>query len=155
MNRQLCLLATLAMALASPTAHAEESSWIFRQGRYSHDRRTGDRVIQYAPAPPIAALPDSRPYSSGYRRSRTVQRGADGTVTEYTHVDNWGNDRGGLDAQWERFNRVWQNSELQGGFGTNRFFPHRRFGTFVDPRFGPGLPADRFPGYGPGYGYPR
>ena len=59
---------------------AQAVSWIFSQGRYTHDLATGDRVAQYAMKPPIEPLPDARAITSGYRRTRTVLRGADGSA---------------------------------------------------------------------------
>jgi hypothetical protein len=129
-------------------------SWIFRRSTYTHDPYTGARVAQYAGPPPIEPLDDQRLVTSRYRRSRTNLRGADGSVDTYYEVQQWGNGRGGLDAEWERFHDAWKESFLTGGsFNQSSFgFPgqHAPFGA---PGYG------SFPGYGfggpfPGYGFP-
>jgi hypothetical protein len=95
---------------------ADYVGWAFLPGRYSHDPQSGARVAQYAPKPAVAALPDSRPYASGYMRSRVNQLGPNGTVTTYYRTENWSNRPGPIDAEWERFNDVWQRSVLSGGY---------------------------------------
>ncbi len=113
---------------------AQAASWIFSPGRYTHDPDTRGRVAQYAMKPPIEPLPDVRAITSGYRRTRNVLRGADGSADTTYQVQSYGNGRGGLDAEWERFHDAWRGSTIGGG----------SFQTF--PQFG-------FGGYGYGYGY--
>lgn len=125
-----------ACVFAEATPQTE--SWIFSQGRYTHDPDTGGRVAQYAMKPPVEPLPDPRDVTSGYSRTRQVLRGADGTASTYYRVQSYGNGRGGLDAEWERFHDAWRGSTVAGG----NFYGFPGFG------FGGG-----FPGYGPGYGF--
>ena len=158
-----CLLVLSVVVLSAPdAARAERPNWLFMPGNYSHDPRTGERITQYAPSPAVEALPDTRSIASGYHRSRINQFGPGGTVDTYYRVENWSNTPGGLDAQWERVNDVWQRSTLSGGFGYgspaygpyNQF--HGRGGGFQGPGFGGpfyGQPGAGYPGY-PGGGYP-
>jgi hypothetical protein len=108
--------------------------------------------------PPVEPLDDERMVTSRYRRSRTNLRGHDGSVDTYYEVQAWGNGRGGIDAEWERFHDAWKESFLTGGFynqgqgqgpwGGGGF--HGGYGS----GFGFGFPGSGFPGYGfPGYGY--
>jgi hypothetical protein len=151
MTRQL-MIACLAVAASAATATAAtpSGSWLFLPGNYTHHPVSGERVDQYTPLPTIAAMPDTRGISSGYRQSRVTQFGADGTVSNYYRVDNWGNDRGGLDAQWERVNDVWQQSVLQAQWGYGQY---PQYGG--NPYYGNRGPGYGGPGYGgPGYGAP-
>jgi len=117
MRRPVLLpLALLLVSSLSATAQ-EHRSWIFQPGRYSHHPYTGDRVAQFVPPPPVQPLPDTRAISSGYHRQRVNQLSPDGTVSTYYRVENFADPRGLLDAEWERFNDVWQQSVLSGGFG--------------------------------------
>lgn len=125
-------------------------SWIFAPSRYSHDPETGARVAQYAMKPPVEPLPDPRAITSGYTRKRTVLRGADGSSDTYYRVQSYGNGRGGLDAEWERFHDAWRGARVSGG--SYQGIPP--FG--LGPGFGYGYGG--YPGYGyggqfPGYGY--
>ena len=130
----------------------QADSWIFARSRYSHDPETGSRVAQYAMKPAVEPLPDQRNVTSGYTRTRTVQRGADGSSTTYYRVTNYGNGRGGLDAEWERFHDAWRGSTVAGG--QVQGFAAGGWG-FGPPGFGPGGPGYGGPGYGgPGYGGP-
>jgi hypothetical protein len=130
------------------------STWAFARSRYTHDPETGARVAQYAMKPPIEPLDDPRLVTSGYSRSRVVLRGADGSADTYYRVTNYGNGRGGLDAEWERFHDAWRGSTIGGG--NYQVFP----GTFGFGGYGggpvyggPGGPGNGSPGYGgPGYG---
>jgi hypothetical protein len=134
-------------------------SWIFRRGTYTHDPDSGARVAQYMRTPPVEPLDDERNFTSRYRRSRTSLRGHDGSVDTYYEVQAWGNGRGGIDAEWERFHDAWKDSILSGGYynqgqGYGPWggggFPGGAYG----PGFGSGVPGHGFPGYGfPGYGY--
>jgi hypothetical protein len=88
----------------------------------------------------VQALPDTRGIASGYHRSRVNQIGTGGSIDTYYRVENWSNVQGGLDAEWERVNDVWQQSTLTGGYGNGGY----RNGPYGQPYGG---------GYGPGYGY--
>ncbi len=153
------------------TAQAE--SWIFSQGRYTHDPDTGGRVAQYAMKPPIEPLPDARAITSGYRRTRTVLRGTDGSADTSYQVQSYGNGRGGLDAEWERFHDAWRGSTIGGGnyqqfpqFGAQFGFGGYGGGGYgyggyppylSQPGFPTGHPGFRFDPrqrFGPGYGRP-
>jgi hypothetical protein len=152
-------------------------SWVFRRGRYTHDPETGARVAQYAMKPPVEPLDDPRLVTSGYSRSRTILRGADGSADTHYRVTSYGNGRGGLDAEWERFHDAWRGSTVAGGnyqvypgyFG----YGYGGYGGpgygapggpgFGGPGFGPGAPPNYPPGYrsqapffgyGPGFGQP-
>jgi hypothetical protein len=151
------------------------TSWVFMRSRYTHDPATGARVAQYDMKPAIEPLDDPRLVTSGYGRTRTVIRGIDGTSDTYYRVTNYGNGRGGLDAEWERFHDAWRGSTVggggyfQGGYGG---FVPGGFGGFPgwglggNGGVGPGFPAPwNYPpairtdrrygplGLGPGYGY--
>lgn len=121
-------------------------SWIYRRSRYTHDPETGARVAQYSQKPSIEPLDDPRLVTSGYSRSRTVVRGADGSANTYYQVQNYGNGRGGLDAEWERFNDAWRGSTTAGG--SYQVYPG--YGAYGGGYGGYGGGA----GYGPGYGGP-
>lgn len=97
-------------------------SWVFARSRYTHDPETGSRVAQYAMKPPIEPLDDPRLVTSGYSRTRTVLRGSDGSVDTHYRVTNFGNGRGGMDAEWERFHDAWRGSTVAGG-QSQVFFP--------------------------------
>ncbi len=146
----LVAVAFLTDARASDCAcatRAQAESWVFARSRYTHDPDTGGRVAQYARKAPVEPLPDQRAVTSGYRRTRQVMRGADGSVDTTYQVQSYGNGRGGLDAEWERFHDAWRGSTIGGG---NFFsFP----GYFGYPGFpGAGFPGAGFPGFGPGGG---
>jgi hypothetical protein len=113
----------------------QADSWIFAHGRYTHDPATGARVAQYDEIEPVEPLPDQRLISSGYSRSRTVLRGADGSADSYYRVQSYGNGRGGMDAEWERFHDAWRGSTVAGGAYA-------------------GSAPYGFGGYGYGFGYP-
>ena len=138
----------------------EQPSWIFRRSTYTHDPYTGARVAQYQRLPAIEPLEDERLVTSRYHRTQTNLRGTDGSSESYYDVQAWGNGRGGIDAEWERFHNAWKESYLQGGFynqqgpGYGNGFPGQ-FGSggFGGPGFGYGYPAYGFPGNGyPGIG---
>jgi hypothetical protein len=127
----------------------DEPSWIFRQSTFSHDPDSGARVAQYMRTPPVEPLEDERLVTSRYRRSRTQIRGTDGSVDTYYEVQAWGNGRGGIDAEWERFHDAWKESYLQGGY-YNQTPAHGGPWGGGGPGYGHG-----YPGYGwggPGYG---
>ncbi len=120
MNRRLLLTFTWLLLTAAPAVAGDPtcySGWAFMPGRYTHDPNSGARVAQYAPAPPLPAFPDSTIYASGYLRTRVNQRAADGSVTSYYYTENWSNQPHRIDAEWERYNDVWQRSVLSGGYG--------------------------------------
>lgn len=132
-------------------------SWIFRPSTYTHDPYTGARVAQYMPIPPVEPLDDQRLITSRYRRSRTNLRGSDGSVDTYYEVQQWGNGRGGMDAEWERFHDAWKESALSGGFYNQGGFGNGS--PYGGPAYGGGYgyggPGYGGPGYGfPGYGFP-
>jgi hypothetical protein len=123
-------------------------SWIFRRSTYTHDPYSGARVAQYMRTPPVEPLEDERLVTSRYRRSRTNLRGAHGSVDTYYEVQAWGNGRGGIDAEWERFHDAWKESYLTGGYYNQ------------GPAYGNQGPAYGGPwgyggGYGPAHGYPQ
>jgi hypothetical protein len=128
-------------------------SWIFRRSQYSHDSESGSRVAQYAMKPAIEPLPDVRQVTSGYSRSRSVLRGADGSSDTTYRVQSYGNGRGGMDAQWERFHDAWRGATVGGGRfaggGFGGFGPYGGYGGYGAQGGYPGRP-----GYGvdPGYG---
>ncbi|MCI0334495.1 MAG: hypothetical protein L0228_14860 [Planctomycetes bacterium] len=124
-------------------------SWIFNQSTYTHDPHTGARVAQYMRTPPVEPLPDERLVTSRYRRSRTNLRGTNGSVDTYYEVQAWGNGRGGIDAEWERFHDAWKESFLQGGY-------YNQAPDWGGP-WNNGGPWNSGHGYGygyPGYGFP-
>jgi hypothetical protein len=155
----LVLAVCAAAGLTPPaggTAAAQQSSWIFSRGTYTHDPCTGARVAQYAPIPPVEALDDQRLVTSRYRYSRTNLRGSDGSLDTYYEVQTWGNGLGGLDAEWERFHDAWKESYISGGY-YERPYTHRRpygpwfYGGFpAYPGFTRSAPAYGWPGYGDG-----
>ncbi len=147
----------------------QPESWVFARSRYSHDPDTGGRVAQYAMKPPVEPLPDQRAVTSGYRRTRTVLRGVDGSTDTTYQVQSYGNGRGGLDAEWERFHDAWRGSTIGGGnfqafppFGFGGAFgAFPGYGGFYPPPVQqPGFPDNGFrqrrfhPQYGPGTGRP-
>ncbi len=147
-NRFACLLNAAFVVSAVPSSVVgqdccEPVSWVFDRSTYSHDPATGDRVAQYSRIAPVEELPDPRLVTSGYRRTRTNIRGADGSIDSYYQVQSYGNGRGGLDAEWERFHDAWQQSYLSGGYFNS------------GPAYGQGGPRYGYggPGYGPGHGY--
>ena len=79
-------------------------------------RYTGARVAQYQRLPAIEPLEDERLVTSRYHRTQTNLRGTNGSSETYYEVQAWGNGRGGIDAEWERFHNAWKESYLQGGF---------------------------------------
>jgi hypothetical protein len=90
-------------------------SWIFAPSTYTHDPETGARVAQYMRPAPVEPLDDPRIVTSRYRRVRTNLRGPDGSNDTTYDVQNWGNGRGGLDAEWQNFHDAWKDSYLTGG----------------------------------------
>ncbi len=135
-----------------------ESSWAFRRSTYSHAPETGGRVAQFQRIEPVEGLDDPRQYTSGYRRTRTTLRGADGSVDATYQVQNWGNGRGGLDAEWERFHDAWLQSAISGGsyYSTPSYGYGYRGNGHGQGYPGQGYPAPYgYPGpYGPGHGAP-
>jgi hypothetical protein len=129
-------------------ANGAPPSWIFSRSTYTHDPENGARVAQYQRLPAIEPLEDERLVTSRYHRTRTNIRGINGSVETYYDVQTWGNGRGGIDAEWERFHDAWKESFLQGGYYNQ------------GPGYGYGYPSQfgyGGPGYGnsyPGYGFP-
>jgi hypothetical protein len=125
----------------------QEPSWVFAPSTFTHDPATGARVAQYMRKPPIEPLPDQRAVTSRYRRTRTNLRGTAGSYETDYQVQAWGNGRGGIDAEWERFHDAWKESYLTGSYYQG---PGYGAGYGGYPAYGGG-----YPGYGgPGYGYP-
>lgn len=140
----------------------EQPSWIFRRSTYTHDPYTGARVAQYQRLPAIEPLEDERLVTSRYHRVQTNLRGTNGSSESYYDVQSWGNGRGGIDAEWERFHNAWKESYLQGGFYNqqgpvygNGYPGQFGNGGFGGPGFGFGYPAYGygFPGIGNGGPY--
>ena len=153
------VVATLVAAAISTSATADESTWIFQPGRYTHSPVTGSRVAQYAPPPPVAALPDNSDNVSGYRRTLVRQRGADGSIDTYYRVESFGNGRGGLDAEWERSYDAARHGIYPGyGFGYAPagygYAPGNGYGPGYANPYGPGYGVAPGYSYGPGYGNP-
>ena len=90
-------------------------SWIFAPSTYTHDPETGARVAQFMRPAPVEPLDDQRLVTSRYRRVRPNLRGVDGSYDTTYDVQNWGNGRGGLDAEWQNFHDMWKESLLTGG----------------------------------------
>ena len=134
----------------------DRPSWIFARSTYTNDPLTGARVGQYSRMPSVEPLDDERAITSSYRRTQTLLRGTDGSLDSTYQVQAWGNGRGGIDAEWERFHDAWKESILSGGnyyspqsgaYGTGPGY----FGGGSGYGYGPGYGG---PGYGsPGYGY--
>jgi hypothetical protein len=97
-------------------ADDSQPSWVFRRSTYTHDPETGARVAQYQRIAPVEPLDDERNVTSRYRRIRTNLRGTDGSIDSTSEVQAWGNGRGGIDAEWERFHDAWKESYLQNGY---------------------------------------
>ena len=121
----------------------EPASWVFAPGRYTHDPDTGVRVAQYQRTRAIEPLDDPRAVTSVYDRSRTIQRGADGSVNTYYRVRSYGNGLGGLDAEFERFHDARRGAPVVPGFG---------FAAGYGAGYGGG--GYGVPFYGGGYGFP-
>jgi hypothetical protein len=137
----------------------EQPSWIFRRSAYTHDPNTGARVAQYQRLPAVEPLEDERLVTSRYHRVQTNLRGTNGSSEEYYDVQSWGNGRGGIDSEWERFHNAWKESYLQGTFynqqgpGFNSYPGQFGYGGYGTPGFGYGYPGYGFPGNGfPGIG---
>jgi hypothetical protein len=132
-------------AVAYPYPENEGPSWIFRPSTYTHDPYTGARVAQYMRTPPVEPLEDERAITSRYRRSRTNLRGTDGSFDTYYEVQAWGNGRGGIDAEWERFHNAWKESYLQNGFYNQSPAWGSPWNRGV-PSYGHGYPGNGYPG---------
>ena len=132
------------------------TSWIYMRSRFSHDPASGVRVAQYSAKPPIEPLDDPRLVTSGYSRSRTVIRGADGTVDTYYRVTNYGNGRGGLDAEWVRFHDARRGFGYGGGYSPGAYGPYGAgYGGYGGYGYGyPGFGGGLGGGFGGGVGFP-
>lgn len=149
-----CVLLGIVFVLAFANAStADGPSWIFRRSQYSHDPATGARVAQYSPIPAVEPLADPRAITSVYRRSRSELRGADGSADSYYQVQSYGNGRGGLDAEWERFHDAWKESYTSGGYYRSGGYRAGGYGYGQPGRGGYGTPGYGSPNYGGGYGY--
>jgi hypothetical protein len=126
----------------------QQPSWIFMHSTYSHDPMTGARVAQYERIRPVEPLEDERNVTSSYRRTQTNLRGADGSTDTYYQVQAWGNGRGGMDAEWERFHDAWRESVLAGGY--SNFNPG--YGGYPGPySYNNGNFGNGFGGHGNGF----
>lgn len=159
MNALRTTIAATTLMASTAAVFANQASWVFRPSTYSHDPMTGARVAQYAQHDPVEPLDDPRLVTSRYTRNRTTLRGADGSVQTTYEVQSYGNDRGGLDAQWERFHDAWRQSYLTGSYYQRSPAPYG--GGYGHPGYrhhgGPGYSGPGYwgPGYGgPGYGGP-
>lgn len=138
---------TYVVAYAAPYV-SQPDSWVFAPGRYTHDPATGARVAQYEQVAPVEPLPDQRLVTSGYSRTRSVLRGADGSASTYYRVTSFGNGRGGMDAEWERFHDAWRGSTVSGGAFAGGFAPYGGY-------YGYGPYGGGYPGHhGRGHAYP-
>lgn len=157
-------LSSAAMADSADCEFCSKSktkSWVFKRSTFTHDPQTNVRVAQYDRIAPVEALPDPREVTSGYRRTRTTLRGINGSVDSYYQVQNYGNSRGGLDAEWERFHDAWRQSTVAGGYsqyGYGGGYGGRYYGSgYGRPGYGrsgyggPGYAPGPTP-YGPAYG---
>ena len=124
LSRSCCCAAPTPWSAAAPhRCHALSSCRPSRRpiagstvrSRYTHDPDTGARVAQYAMKPPIEPLDDPRLVTSGYSRIAHRASRADGSADTYYRVQSYGNGRGGLDAEWERFHDAWRGSTMAGG----------------------------------------
>ncbi|QDT75066.1 hypothetical protein [Lacipirellula limnantheis] len=155
-----CTATPLRTPPAPPACPPAQDSWIFLPSRFTHDPTTGARVAQYAMKPPIEPFDDPRRVTSGYSRNRTIIRGGDGSVDTIYRVTSFGNGRGGMDAEWERFHDAWRGSTIAGG-QSQAFIPgygawygggYRNSGGFGGAGYGGGGYAPGGGGYGPGSG---
>ena len=147
-----CARVIPAVAVVAPIDETpREPSWIFAQSTYSHDPTNGARVAQYERKPPVEPLEDERNITSRYRRTRTNLRGADGSYDTYYQVQAWGNGRGGLDAEWERFHDAWKESILSGGYYNGSAYGPYRSGGYGGPGggYGYGNPGSNWGAQGP------
>jgi hypothetical protein len=152
-NEAPCALCETPCAQRTCVVQDGPPSWIFRRSNYTHDPETGARVAQYQRLPAIEPLDDERLVTSRYHRTRTNLRGTGGSQETYYEVQSWGNGRGGIDAEWERFHDAWKESYLQGGF----YNQGPGYGNGYPGQFGYGAPGygNGYQGYGfPGNGFP-
>jgi hypothetical protein len=134
-------------------ADNSQPSWVFRRSTYTHDPVTGARVAQYMRTPPVEPLEDERNVTRRYRRIQTNLRGTGGSMDTTYDVQAWGNGRGGLDAEWERFHNAWKESYLQGGYSNGPVWNNGWNGPWNNgfPNNGWGGPGNRNQGnWGPG-----
>ena len=111
----------VAYAFVAPMSYEESIIRRLTVGSSSEARsRTIRRRVlasaQYARKDPVEPLDDQRSVTSSYRRTRTVNRGRDGSIDTSYQVQAWGNGGGGIDAEWQMFNDVWKESILSGSF---------------------------------------
>ncbi len=141
------------------TADDEQPSWIFRRAAYTHDPYTGARVAQYQRLPIVEPLDDERLVTSRYNRTQTNLPGARGSSSQYYETQAWGNGRGGIDAEWERFHSAWKESYLQGSYfnqgpGFGNGFPNQWNGNWGWGGGGWGWNGGGWGWGGPGFGNP-
>jgi hypothetical protein len=163
----LAIAAAIAAIYFTPQARAFETccgpdegpSWVFAPSTYTHDPMTGARVAQYERKTPVEPLEDERNVTSGYRRTYTIRRGTDGSSDINYQVQNWGNGRGGLDAEWERVHDAWKEAYITGGYYSGQTGPYGYgygpgYGYGNGPGYGYGYPGNGFGGWGAGNGGP-
>jgi len=146
---EVCCVPTNAVYVSEPVVISETSSapsWVFRRSTFTNDPVTGARVAQYMRKPPVEPLADQRNVTSVYRRTRTVNRGPDGSMDTSYQVQAWGNGRGGIDAEWQMFNDVWKESILSGSY----YNSNQSYGPWRPNRqwYGNGGPSWGNPGWG-------
>jgi hypothetical protein len=130
-------------------------SWVFRRSTFTNDPETGARVAQYMRKPPVEPLADQRDVTSSYRRTRTNNRGRNGSYDTSYQVQAWGNGRGGIDAEWQMFNDVWKESILSGSYyNSNQSYGPPQGGPWQGGPWqgGPWQGGPWQSGPGPGYG---
>jgi hypothetical protein len=160
---EVCCAPMDAVYVSEPVVVAETSSapsWVFRRSTFTNDPATGARVAQYMRKPPVEPLADQRDVTSSYRRTRTNIQGRSGSYDTSYQVQAWGNGRGGLDAEWQMFNDVWQDSVLAGSYyNSNQYYGPPRGGPWQNGPWQNGPQQDGpwqggnwqgGPGYGPG-----
>jgi hypothetical protein len=81
----MSLLGAAVWLAAAPAG----ASWIFGAGLYTHDRATGERVVQFERPAPAFVPTDPTYQQSGYRHKRSSLRV--GGSADYQHlVETWG-----------------------------------------------------------------
>lgn len=79
-----------AAAVSLTLACCARASWVFRPSNYTHDPISGARVNQFAPKQPALVRSDPSYFQSGYRHSRVMSRGIDGSADRLHVVETWG-----------------------------------------------------------------
>jgi hypothetical protein len=75
----------------SPCNDSDEgSSWIFEPSYFSHDPKTGERVVQYAPLPSVYRTVDPTYRESGFHYTEQFLRGIGSSFDALHMVQTWG-----------------------------------------------------------------